>query len=922
MRADRQGRDHGCRGVAGRVIWDNAKTVAFDFETSGTLPEYALQPWRNGDFWATSISVIHYNSGRLVPWMSKLFPITDDMRQFLEAAIANDWLVVTWNGTFDIGILIAYGLRDLVYKVRWIDGMLLWKHLDIDPEYDVDKPRKRSYRLKPEAVQEFIPAFADEAGSDEVDFHSTDSADLAKLQHYNNRDSVRTLVIAKIIWERLTEKQRNAALIEAECLPMVAEANINGLPIDTLIARELSAWLLDTSQEMLEKLAPHGVTEQVVRSPTKLAKLLFEEWKLPVFKENIGKKTGKTSRSTDKEVLHELAFVDDRCRDLRGYRESLNNRTKFAEAPLAAAEYNGDGRARPAAIVFGTYTGRMTYASKQGKNKDERQTGFALHQEKRGRDFRSIIAAPPGFSIVEFDAAGQEYRWMAILSGDQRMLQLCLPGEDPHSYMASRVVGQDYRELVAMVRAEDKDAEQNRYLGKVANLCIAEGTTILTDRGPCSIEQVQADDLVWDGVEFVAHDGVSFSGVQQVISYAGVTATLQHKVLLTNGRWEEIEAAQRMDWQIESALGQGWACRCRSAVRIMDGIVRRAVHEIRRSLHQGPLRLRTSSGREFTFSGGGPIYTLQSLCDEGEAPTGEPPHGQDTARQALEGEGSRVVSAMPEPQGQVVSQLRRAWDRVSLWLGARRGRVYQVGTTTPGLPQARSRSDQQRRSLRAWKLALGYACGEPCEQRTIRTYDIVNCGPRTRFAANGLIVHNSLQYRTGPKTFRKVSRVQYNIPMELPEAQRIYSTYRQTYSEVPRYWDRAIQLVKQTGYAETLAGRRVSVAGNWSGDFAWKMESTALNYPVQGTGGDQKYLALKVLKDFILPLGGYFAWDLHDGLTWFIPDAIVDRVAESGRQLLNNLPYPEAWGHTPPIPMPWDCKTGKLWGSLKEITNG
>lgn len=164
-----------------------------------------------------------------------------------------------------------------------------------------------------------------------------------------------------------------------------------------------------------------------------------------------------------------------------------------------------------------------------------------------------------------------------------------------------------------------------------------------------------------------------------------------------------------------------------------------------------------------------------------------------------------------------------------------------------------------------------------------------------------------------------MARVQYNIPMELPEAQRIRQTYIQTYKQVPTYWDRAIEKAKRAGYAETLGGRRVKLVGNWDGSQSWKMESTALNYPVQGTGGDQKYLALKVMKDFVIPLGGYFAWDLHDGIYWFVPDEVVDRVAAEGRQLLANLPYREAWGFEPPIPMPWDCKVGKSWGTLKEL---
>ena len=149
------------------MIWDDAKHVAFDFETSGELPEYALQPWRlqQRKFWTTSISVIQHTGDRLAPWMSTLFPNVDAMRDFLAAAIDNQWTVVTWNGLFDVSILIAHGLRDLVFQVKWLDAMLLWKHLEIDPEYDVDKPKKKSYRLKPDGVARFIPQFADTTGA-------------------------------------------------------------------------------------------------------------------------------------------------------------------------------------------------------------------------------------------------------------------------------------------------------------------------------------------------------------------------------------------------------------------------------------------------------------------------------------------------------------------------------------------------------------------------------------------------------------------------------------------------------------------------------------------------------------------------------------------------------------------------------------
>lgn len=629
------------------MIWDDQRFVAFDFEASGTIPEYALQPWRlqSGDFWATSISVICRYPDGLKPWMSELFPTVHYMRQFLEMAIERNWVVIGWNLLYDISILLAYGLRDLVFKVRWLDGLLLWKHLDIDPEYDVTKAKKQSYALKPDAELRFIP-FAHHPDLDEVDFHSRDPAELAKLQYRNNRDSVRTWVITKIIWERLTEKQRAAAWMEAGALPLVAEANLRGMPVDTLFGGSLRAMLAATAKQRLADLAPHGLTgPEMVRSPKQLSALMYDVWKLPVLKETTTAK-GETNRSTDKEVLYELAIVDGRARLIKEYRESLNNDTKFALAPLTSAEYNGDGNTRPAAIMFGTYTGRMTYASKQGKNKDARQTGFAIHQEKRGGDFRQIICSPPGYSLVEFDAAGQEFRWMAILSGDPNMLQLCMPGEDSHAFMGSRIVGKDYRHVQLEAKVAKSQEEQDRYLGKFANL--------------------------------------------------------------------------------------------------------------------------------------------------------------------------------------------------------------------------------------------------------------------------------SCQYRTGPKTLRVRARTDYDIPLELPQAQLIHRTYRTTYTEVPKYWDRAIELCKKQGYAETLAGRRVALVGDWGGSLSWKMESTSLNYPVQGTGGDQKYLAIDALKDLLIPERCYFAWDMHDGLYWWVPDNLVDRIAVAGKKILDNLSYQREWGFTPPIPMPWDCKTGKAWGALEE----
>jgi hypothetical protein len=57
----------------------------------------------------------------------------------------------------------------------------------------------------------------------------------------------------------------------------------------------------------------------------------------------------------------------------------------------------------------------------------------------------------------------------------------------------------------------------------------------------------------------------------------------------------------------------------------------------------------------------------------------------------------------------------------------------------------------------------------------------------------GKVANLSLQYRTYPKTFRKVARVQHNMPMELPRRSASTALQAASTREVPRYWDRQIQ---------------------------------------------------------------------------------------------------------------------------------
>lgn len=624
--------------------------LALDFETWGRLPEYALQPHRlrTGDAWVTSYAYAAEKDGTIKVG-GRRQPTLTEVKDLLLACARSDIYIVCWNTPFDVAWLLAMGLREEVYACKWLDGMLLYRHMTSKPNYLPGAIK--SYNLKL-AVETFLPEYAGYAK--EVTFDPQTTEEWDDLVRYNKLDARLTLMLAQKFLAEMPKDVKRAALVEAECLPMVAEANLEGIVANLDNAAELSKKLADTTDYALVTLmltAGGAVSLEVLSSPAQLGDLLYKEWGLPVTRY-----TPTGNFSTDKDALAELARTDERAKLIHQWREAANNRTKFAEAVLDSARYNGEtdpfeqrGIIRPSARVYATYTGRMTYSSKQGKGKSERPVGVALHQWKRGEEYRRSITVPEGCTLMEFDFAGQEFRWMAVESGDPTMLRLCQPGEDAHGFMGAKISSQEYRALVAAVKAGDPTAETQRRLGKVANL--------------------------------------------------------------------------------------------------------------------------------------------------------------------------------------------------------------------------------------------------------------------------------SLQYRTSAKRLQGVAFTQYGLDLTMPFCASIHATYLTTYQRVRPYWDRQIYRARTEGYVQTIAGRRVWLGKgiDWPqgrGD-AWSYESTAINFPIQGVGADQKYLALKVLKDYLPSVGGRFYFELHDGLFIIVPDGQAEKAGREIKHLLSNLPYKEAWDWEPPIPFPVDGKMGKSWGDLK-----
>lgn len=139
---------------------------------------------------------------------------------------------------------------------------------------------------------------------------------------------------------------------------------------------------------------------------------------------------------------------------------------------------------------------------------------------------RGVIVAGPKRKLVVADLSNIEGRMMAWLAGEDWKLRAF------REFDAGR--GHDLYILAYAssfaVRPETVPKKGlERQIGKV---CIAAGQRVLTHVGLVPIENVTRDMQVWDGVEWVKHEGVLFSGMKEVMTYQGLTATPTHEVFI------------------------------------------------------------------------------------------------------------------------------------------------------------------------------------------------------------------------------------------------------------------------------------------------------------------------------------------------------------------------------------------------------
>ena len=186
------------------------------------------------------------------------------------------------------------------------------------------------------------------------------------------------------------------------------------------------------------------------------------------------------------------------------------------------------------------------YGAKSGRWTASKGSAINMQNLKRGSFLRKAIMAPEGHMIVVGDLSQIEPRVLAWLSDYEDMLLIFRQGGDPYAAFGSQMFN-----IPGMTKDSHPDLRQS---AKSALLgCFGADTLVLTNRGWLPIVQVQATDTVWDGEEWVCHQGVVPQGEKEVVTGLGVSATLDHEILTEHG-WVEWGAVLARGTLLRSAL--------------------------------------------------------------------------------------------------------------------------------------------------------------------------------------------------------------------------------------------------------------------------------------------------------------------------------------------------------------------------------
>lgn len=320
----------------------------------------------------------------------------------------------------------------------------------------------------------------------------------------------------------------NTPQIELDIINHTIKTWIN--PTLILDTNKLTNVIIQEQEEINKKLKEINLTKENIRSDKKFYDYLKSKNYEPPLKFSTKQQKLIPAFSKTDSIFQEFYHNNPELQELLDLKRTINSNILESRTLklLQASKYNNN-RIPIGYNYCGAFTGRFSGANK-----------LNMQNLPKKSPLRDAIMAPKGYKLIVCDLAQIEARVLAWLAGETKILEAFKNNRDLYSEVASKIFNRPINK---------HDNPDERFIGK----CLGANTKVLTNQGWKSIIHVSATDLLWDGVSWVQHKGLSFQGNQPTLTSHGITATPSHLILTAEG-WQKWEDALTNPSLFQSAL--------------------------------------------------------------------------------------------------------------------------------------------------------------------------------------------------------------------------------------------------------------------------------------------------------------------------------------------------------------------------------
>jgi len=326
-------------------------------------------------------------------------------------------LIVGHNLKYDIQVLARHGFE---IKAPFFDTMIAAYVLDAGSfSFSLDSCARKEFGYEMMPISQLLGK-----GKKQSTFDLISPQDAC---FYAAEDAWATFNLHHIYKQKLEESPAKSVFYDLDLplLPVLMKMEDNGVSIDKEVLSQISHHANLEIKRLSDEIYEIAGYDFNLNSTQQLARLLFDELQLPA------KKKTKSGYSTDNSVLETLAEEYEIAQKIIDYRQLVKLENTYVSA-LPKMVNEDSGRIHSSFNQCVASTGRLSSTNPNLQN-------IPIRTEL-GREIRkAFVAKDEDFLILAADYSQIELRLLALMSGDEVLLQGFRQGVDIHKQTAAQI---------------------------------------------------------------------------------------------------------------------------------------------------------------------------------------------------------------------------------------------------------------------------------------------------------------------------------------------------------------------------------------------------------------------------------------------------------------------------------------------------